>query len=145
VRSIVVGGNNVTGPILAIFMLAVFVALLVVLEPGPARAQDQYSDQYQYDDSSSAAPDYTPDPPQGCYSYPDDPSAHFGYICLNGTEPSRNGRWLDTLTNMPGSTGEPVYTEDIYSLGLSNDPTQANSYIWRPWFYIPSLGWNPGD
>ena len=42
-------GRTLAGPIVAMSILALFVVLLVLVEPGPARAQeDQYLDQYQY-------------------------------------------------------------------------------------------------
>ena len=130
-------GRNVAGPILAMSVLALFVVVLVLLEPSPARSQDEYSDQYQQyqPSSSSTVPDYTPAPPVGCYSHNIDPQA--GQICVNGSEPERNGEWAPWLT----STGEPIYVVQIYSLGLSNVPNEANQYLWQPWAYTSSMGW----
>jgi len=130
-------GRNVAGPLLAMSILALFVVLLVLLEPGPARAQDEYSDQYQQyqPSSSSTVPDYTPAPPVGCYSYNNAPSE--GDICVDGTEPEMNGGWH----TWPTRTGEPIYTVHIYTLGLSNVPNQANQYEWTMWAYMPSMGW----
>ena len=137
-------GRNVAGPISAMSILALFVVLLVLLEPGPAGAQDQYADQYQqpqYADqyqqptSSSTVPDYTPDPPVGCFSWPDTPQE--GQICVDGTEPERLGGWH----TWQHTTGEQtIYEVQIYTLGPSNTQT-ANEYSWTMWGYMPSVGW----
>jgi hypothetical protein len=53
------GARNIAYPVVAILVLAIFLVLLIVLEPGPARAQAQYQDQYQNQYQT----------PYGCYYY----------------------------------------------------------------------------
>ena len=92
--------NNLASPILAISLLALFIVLLVLLGPTPARAQDQYAaDQYQiplyqyqypnqYQDQYQYPYQYQPAAPSqvappasnGCYSYLLNPQG-YGWRC----------------------------------------------------------------
>lgn len=151
--------RNLALPILTTSILALFVSLLAGLGSAPAHAQDQYSDQYQYDTkSSSTAPDYTPDPPSGCFT-PDPASSAYNkeaaQICLDGTEPmypALSG-WIPVYSpstvSPDASLDNPtwVYQADVYSPGLTNTPSQSNTTQapgWNLWFYSQEAGWVPG-
>lgn len=133
-------------PILAIALLALFVVVLSAIGSAPAKAQDQYSAT-----GSSTPPDYTPDPPSGCFTPWAGVNGEATQVCLDGTEPMYpvGGGWQEfdfpTYLTPDASPSNPqwIYSADVYSPDLLRQ-NGIDLHGYNVWDYSPDTGWAVG-